>query len=145
KAASPEEQYRYLYALADFEEPALIDRALALSTTPQIRSQDAAIYLGRFLENPAARDRAWTFVTAHWTELASKVTVSGGDTRIVSATGAFCDATHRDAVTAFFAAHPLPGVSRTLDQAVERINNCIALRESQSAVLGRWLEQLPTR
>jgi aminopeptidase N len=139
RATSPEEQYRYLFALGDFRDPALIDRALPLVLTPQIRSQDAALYLGGFFENPAARDRAWSFLVAHWTEVAPKITISGGDVRIVSAAGAFCDARSRDAIAAFFAAHPLPGAARTLEQTVDRINNCIALGETQTAVLAEWL------
>ena len=114
RAVSPEDQYRYLYGLSDFRDPALIDRALQLTGTPQIRSQDAALFLGHFFTNPVARDRAWQFLTTHWTELQPKVTVSGGDVRLVSATGAFCDARSRDAVTAFFTAHPLPDAARTL-------------------------------
>ena len=130
-----------MYGLSDFRDPALIDRALQLTGTPQIRSQDAALFLGHFFTNPSARDRAWQFLTTHWTELQPKLTVSGGDVRIVAATGAFCDVRSRDAVSAFFTAHPLPDAARTLEQAIERINNCVALRESQSAAVGQWLDR----
>ncbi len=140
RAVSPEETYRYLYALSDFREPALVDRALQLTLTPQIRSQDAALYLAHFFGNPAARDRAWSFLTTHWTDLEGKVTVSGGDVRIVSATSAFCDTASHDAVTAFFAAHPLPDAARTAAQALERITNCIALRDTQPPILAAWLD-----
>jgi aminopeptidase N len=139
RAASPEEEYRYLFALSAFREPALIDRALQLALTPQIRSQDAPHYLGQFFDNPAARGRAWTFVTTHWTELAPKITIAGGDVRLVSSAGAFCDAASRDAVAAFFATHPLAGAARTLEQTIERIDNCVALRETQTPVLAAWL------
>ena len=139
RAASPEDQYRYLYALAAFREPGLIDRALQRLLTTQIRSQDAAGYLARFFENPAARDRAWSFLTSHWSALEPKITISGGDPRLVNAVGAFCDARSRDAVRAFFAAHPPPGASRTLEQAIERIDSCIALRERQMPIVGEWL------
>ena len=43
----------------------------------------------------------------------------------------------RDDVTAFFTAHKLPAAARALDQTLERINNCIALREKQDAGLSR--------
>src|SRR5580765_5693683 len=62
RATSPEDQYRYLFALADFRDPALVQRGLERSLTPQLRSQDTAIYLARFLVNPASRSLAWTFV-----------------------------------------------------------------------------------
>src|SRR5262249_10310619 len=101
RSASPDEQYRYLNALPLFRDPALIDRALPRVLSSNVRSQDAAIYLGRFFDNPAARERAWAFLTSHWDELQSKALVFGGDVRLVSATGAFCDARSRDAVKTF--------------------------------------------
>src|SRR5258705_49768 len=61
RVTSPDEHYRYLYAVAGFRDPALIDRALQYSRSPQLRSQDTATYLGRFFGNEAARSRAWSF------------------------------------------------------------------------------------
>jgi aminopeptidase N len=139
RAASPEDQYRYLFALADFQEPALIQRGLERSLAPQLRSQDTAIYLAQFLVNPASRGRAWAFVTEHWTVLEPKVVISGGDVNLTRALGAFCDARSRDEVASFFAAHPLPGAARTLTQTIEQINNCIALREKQTPAVTAWL------
>ncbi len=141
RADSPEAQYRYLNALADFRDPALIDRALARVLTNNVRSQDAASYLGRFFDNPAARDRAWTFMTSHWRALEPKAFVFGGDVRLATAVGAFCDARSRDAVQAFFADHPLPAATRAIAQSLERIDNCIALREKQSPAVAEWLAQ----
>src|SRR5262249_38198694 len=48
RAASPEEHYLYLFALTDFREPALIDRALQNALSPKLRSQDTALYLAQF-------------------------------------------------------------------------------------------------
>jgi aminopeptidase N len=139
RAASPEDQYRYLFALGDFRDPVLIEKGLQRSLSPQLRSQDTAIYLAQFLVNPAARSRAWAFVTAHWTALEAKVTISGGDATLIRALGAFCDARSRDEVASFFAAHPLPGAARTLTQTIEQINNCIALRDKQTPAVASWL------
>jgi puromycin-sensitive aminopeptidase len=139
RAASPEEQYRYLFALGDFREPALIDRGLQRSLSPQLRSQDAAIYLAQFFVNPGARRRAWVFVTEHWTALEPKITIAGGDTNLIRSLGAFCDARSREEMASFFAAHPLPGATRTLTQTIEQINTCIALREKQAPNVSAWL------
>lgn len=139
RATSPEDQYRYLNALADFRDPALIDRGLQRALSPAMRSQDAAVYLAAFLRNPAARDRAWAFVKQHWPALEPKVTIVGGDTRIVAALGSFCDARSRDDITSFFAVHTLPGAVRTLEQTIERVNNCLELRATQTAAVAGWL------
>ncbi len=139
RAKSPEEQSRYLYALGDFEDPALVQRGLEYALTPALRAQDAGRYLGRFLSNPAVNARAWTFVKEHWTELEPKMTVAFADVRIVQALGSFCDAVARDDVTSFFASHTLGNASRTVDQTVEQINNCIAVRDKQTGAVTDWL------
>ena len=139
RAASPEDQYRYLYALGDFRDPALIDHGLQRSLLPQLRNQDTAIYLAQFLTNPAARPHAWAFVKEHWAALEPKVTISGGDSTLVRALGSACDTAARNDVAAFFALHPLAGATRTLTQTIEQINNCIALREKQRPPVAAWL------
>ena len=46
------------------------------------------------------------------------ITISGGDTTVVSSLSVFCDARSRDEIKAFFAAHPLPAAARTLSQTI---------------------------
>jgi aminopeptidase N len=139
RATSPEEHERFLHAAAYFRDPALIERGLQRSLTPEIRNQDAPLYLARFLDNPVARPRAWSFLKENWVALEPKVTIFGGDTNLVRALGSFCDAASRDDISQFFAAHPLPAAARTLDQTVERINNCIALKRDQTNAVSDWL------
>jgi aminopeptidase N len=139
KTSDPDQHYRYLYALGEFRDPALIERGLKLSLSPQMRSQDTALFLARFFYNPEARDRAMAFVEANWTALEPKVTISGGDTNLIRSMSSFCDARSRDRITAFVAAHPLPGAARTLEQTIEQINNCIGLREKQAPEVEAWL------
>ena len=138
-AAAPEDRYRYLYALARFTDPALVERGLEHARTPAMRGQDTAGYLNRFLTNPAINHQAWRFVKAHWTELEPKVVVAFGDVTLVNALGSFCDASTRDDIRQFFAGRSLPATTRTLDQTLERITNCIALKESQTPALTDWL------
>jgi aminopeptidase N len=140
RAASPEDHYRHLHALAEFRDPALVERALERTLSSSLRSQDTSRYVAGFFTNPWARARAWSFVTSHWEMLEPKLTIAGGDTRLISALDRFCDAQSRDAIRAFTAAHPLPSAVRTLAQTLERIDSCIALRERQTTVVGEWLE-----
>ncbi len=140
-ATAPDIHYRYLNALSDFTDPALVDRGLQLALSSSMRSQDTALYLSRYLANPAIHARAWAFVKAHWTALEPKVTIFGGDTNLTAALGSFCDAGTRDDIKTFFAAHPLPAAARTLNQTIERIDNCVDLREKQTPVLTEWLSR----
>jgi aminopeptidase N len=139
RASDPEARYRALSALAAFRDPALIDRGLQMVLTPQIRTQDASLQLARFLGNPAARAKAWTFIKANWAALEPKVAIFGGDTNLVAGLGTFCDAQARDDIKEFFGAHPLPGAARTLNQTLERIDNCVAIRSAQAQNVAGWL------
>jgi aminopeptidase N/puromycin-sensitive aminopeptidase len=139
KAGSPEEHYRYLYALTNFEDPALIQRALEYTLSPELRSQDTSLYLSTFFGNSATRDRAWTFTKQRWTELEAKVSISLGDVSLVSSLANFCSAEARDDIAGFFKGHQLPAAGRTLQQTIERINNCIDTRQRQQESLAKWL------
>ena len=139
RASDPIERYRYLYALAEFRDPTLMERGLQLALSPQLRSQDTAVYLARFFANPDARERALAFLREQWTALEPKITIFGGDTTLIASMAGFCDAGSRDRITTFFAEHQLPAAARTLDQTIERINNCIALREKQTPAVEAWL------
>ncbi|MGE3704243.1 MAG: M1 family metallopeptidase [Vicinamibacterales bacterium] len=143
RSVSPEERYRYLYALAQFPDPDLVDRALALALTPEFRTQDVATFLNRFLSNPATNAAAWRFVKAHWSELSQRALNFLGDTRIANGLGSFCDAATRDDIVAFFRERRLPSARRALEQSIERINACIALRDAQMEPLSAWLAAQP--
>jgi hypothetical protein len=60
---------------------------------------------------------------------------------VTSALSSFCDATSRDDIKSFFAGHPLPSASRTLTQTLERIDNCISLRASQTGKVTEFLQK----
>ncbi len=141
RAVSPDDHYQYSSAAAEFREPALIDRGLQRVLTASIRSQDAAQYLAAFFRNPDACHRAWAFVKAHWTALQPKMNIYGADTTIAAATGSFCDPNDREDVAAFFKTHPLPGAVRTIDQSLERIDSCVALKRAQGEAVARWLAE----
>jgi aminopeptidase N len=139
-ATSPADHYRYLNALTEFEDSALLARALELSLSSELRSQDTALYLAHALGNAAINHRVWAFVKQHWTELAPKVTVALSDVRLVQSLGSFCDAESREDIRSFFTARKLASASRALDQTLERIDNCIAMKQKQKPALMAWLQ-----
>ena len=62
-AATPQDEQRYLYALGDFDHPALVRRALDLALSDEVRAQSAPFLIGRALSNrsrgtPRVGDRA---------------------------------------------------------------------------------------
>jgi len=66
----PEEEQRFLLALAAFEVPTLVRRTLDLAVGTEVRNQDRAFLLAGLLGRRASRHAAWTFVRERWDELA---------------------------------------------------------------------------
>jgi aminopeptidase N len=133
-----EEYYRAFTGLAWFSEPALIRRTLDFTVTAAARSQDVGSLLAELMRRPPARDLTWAFIKAQWTTLFNKVGAIQAPT-IVSAAGNFCSLEAAVDVRQFFAQNPVPSSARTLQQAIERIESCAAMRTRQSAPLARYL------
>jgi aminopeptidase N len=140
KAASdPEEHYRYLYALAEFSDPALVQKTMNLIIGPEVRSQDAKLFLANLLSNPTAQKQAWPLLRTRWSEVQKKAVQFGGNTVVIAALGTFCDTGTRREVRQFYTAHKVPDAARTLEQSLERIDECAALAATQPAKLADWI------
>jgi len=139
RATAPGERTLYLFASTEFRDPRLIDQALQRTLSSDVRTQDAARYLARFFINPVARPRAWSFVKTNWTTLQPKLQIYNAGVTLTRALDTFCDGAARDDIRSFFDTHRLPGVTGALNQTIERINNCIDLREKQTKPVSDWL------
>jgi aminopeptidase N len=137
---APEEFYRYFNTLGLFRDPALVTRTLRYSISPEVRSQDTPLLLEQMLGAPASRDAAWAFVKQEWPALTAKVGVFQSMPMIVGGLRTFCSTDKAADVRAFFATHPVSETARALEQALERIETCVAVRRRQEAPLRRWLE-----
>src|SRR5205823_1068936 len=65
-AATPQDEQRYLYALAAFRDPALARQTLERAINGEIRTQDAPFVVRGMLMSVDVRELAWEFVKAHW-------------------------------------------------------------------------------
>jgi aminopeptidase N len=138
RALSPAEHDRYMYALANFTAPQLIQRSLQYSLTPNVRKQDFVVFIGALMSNPSAQEKTWDFLKSHWTQVRAKLsTFSGGE--IVEATSSFCSSPQRDDVLQFFKAHPVRAASQSLKLTTNVINLCIDLKARQEGNLAAWL------
>src|SRR5262249_18384010 len=69
-ARTPQEEQRYLYALAAFRQPDLIRQTLERTTNGEVRSQDAPFLMRALLVGVYSRGLAWDFLRAHWETMA---------------------------------------------------------------------------
>jgi puromycin-sensitive aminopeptidase len=138
RADTPQEQRRFLFALADFRNPAQIERTLALSLTDAVATQDVIFLLVRLLGNPAAREQTWRFVKRRWTPLRRRMPALLAG-RLIEATPALLTPAYRREVAGFFGRHPVPSGARALRQALERFDAYRAMRRPAAAELERFL------
>ena len=138
RAATPEEHDRYFFALALFRDPTLVERSIALWSSPKMREQDLAVFVSAMIQNPASREKAWKALEDRWPEMQQKV-ISFGGAGAVSALGAYCDPEARSEIASFFASHPAPGAERAVQRTLESIDHCVELKTRQAESLERWL------
>jgi aminopeptidase N/puromycin-sensitive aminopeptidase len=140
-AKSPEEYYRYFYALAEFPQTNLIQQTLDWTLTPEVRGQDLFVLFSA-LGNPNGQTLTWDFMRQHYDEIEKKTGGGlGGMAIFMYAAPQFCDAQKREQVEQFFQHHSFPGTERNQKEAVETIDGCIALRGQQTNRLAAWLKQ----
>jgi aminopeptidase N len=138
KARSTGEYNTYLIALAQFSQVNLAERTIALVDAGKVRQQVYPLLFGVLLGNTHTQDAAWAYLKDHWSDLAEKVTSFGGR-GAVSALGNFCSEEKRADVAQFFREHPAPGAQRTVNQSLERIDNCIEFKKLQQQNMDSWL------
>jgi aminopeptidase N len=137
-STNPEFQEGALRLLAEFEDPALVQRSLDYAVSGKVRNQDAAIQFAIALQIPATRDLAWKYIQSHWEKVQAQLTTEMGAV-LVGSTSGFCSVASRDEVKSFFSAHKVPASELPLKHALERIDGCIELRSLQEPNLKQWI------
>jgi len=128
ESPTPQEQYRYLFALPLFRDPALFDRTLEATFGDDIRSQDAPFVFAYSLINRDLGERAWDTLRARWNEaeerFPAQLTI-----RMAEGVRYLTLPEQVDEARAFFAEHPIPQSSKMLEQMLERQRVAAALRQ----------------
>jgi aminopeptidase N/puromycin-sensitive aminopeptidase len=141
-STNPEFQDSALRLLAQFEDPALVQRSLDYAVSGKVRNQDAAIQFSIALQIDGTRDTAWKYIQANWDKVQAQLTTESGG-RLVSSTGSFCSSAGRDDVKQFFSTHKVAASDLALKHAIEHIDGCIELRALQEPNLKQWLAAQP--
>jgi aminopeptidase N len=140
KDKDPETYYSALFSLSDFSDPALLKRTMDMALSPEVRSQNMAFLIYGVMRNPAGTELAWQFMQTRWNDIVAKTGLRGAG-RLVGATSMLCDPQSRQQVQSFFTEHKVPSAERTLQQATERIGNCVDFKQAQQPQLAEWLHQ----
>jgi aminopeptidase N len=137
-AATPQEEVRYLYALADFPTEKQMNDTLAMTLTDQVRTQNAPFLVSRCLTNREHGAVAWEFITHNWDEIIERYP-SNSIVRMLEGVKALSRPDDASAVGAFFETHEVAQGKLTLAQHLETLRINVALRKRESTALASEL------
>ena len=136
--ATPQDQLRHLYALAEFDDAELIARACELALDGTVKTQNAPFLLRATIANRHHGTAAWEFVKAHWDDAnerfpANTIVRMVDGVKLLTTSEAVAD------TRAFFREHPIDQATQTLEQILERQRVNAALGERDGASLAAHL------
>ncbi len=125
-ATTPQEEVRFLFALARFPQSELFDRVLEMCLT-EVRTQNAPYVLRTCLQHRDLGPRAWEFVESHWDELTERFP-SNSIPRMVSGAASLSTPEIAARVENFLRSHPVPQGELQVAQTLEKLEVEVALR-----------------
>jgi puromycin-sensitive aminopeptidase len=140
-ATTPQEEQRFLYALAAFRQPALLEQTLARTISGEFRTQDAPFVARALLMSVYGRELAWEFVKANWDTMERQYPKQGLRRLAEGVIGLPTAELERD-VHAFFRERRIELGGKTVEQYLEQLRIAVRLRERESAAFARYLARL---
>ena len=125
--ATPQEEMRFLYALADVRDPEQMARVLELAMSSEVRTQNAPFLIAACIANRDNGAMAWRLVHERWDEMNERFP-SNSIVRMLSGMRSVSDPALAADIEAFTAEHPVPQAKQTLQQHLERMRVSVALR-----------------
>lgn len=139
----PSERARFLSALGHFRSGPMVERALDYALTGPLRPQEILTIPNTMTETDELNERRWRWFRAGLKPITSRIPPSYL-ARLPSL--AMCCDTLRIAEAEYFFSTPEanhPGTREELAKVVERIRECVGLRQRQSPAIARYLLQSP--
>jgi puromycin-sensitive aminopeptidase len=136
-AQTPQEETRYLFALASFRPADLIERTLQLTLNGEVRTQNAPYLMRNILLNIDARAKAWHFMTENWDEMLKQYP-DNSIPRMCEGIVGLVSAELETEVKDFFSKHPVKQGTKQLEQHLERLHVAVTSKE-------RWKDCLRER
>jgi puromycin-sensitive aminopeptidase len=133
QARTPQEEQRYLYALAGFRHPTFLQKTLDRALSGEIRSQDAPYVVRSMLAGVYGRGLAWEFVKTHWQTMARLYPPSAYRRMFEGVTG-LVSRRWEEEVRAFFPAHGIELGGKTLEQYLEQLRIAVRFQEREAAL-----------
>ncbi len=133
--ATPQDEMRYLYALAGFTDPELVQRTLRLCLG-EVRTQNAPFLLSSLLAGRESGPASWRFVAENWDTLVGRFPDNTIPRMLDALRWLLAPPGIDDEVRSFLAAHPLRTGQRSVEQTLERFGVNVAFARREGPRLG---------
>lgn len=137
-ATTPQEERRYLFSLAGFQQKPLLERTLAQTLTGAIRTQDAPFLVSAIMGNIYGRELAWTFAKINW-ETMDRLFPKQGLRRMCGGIVNLATLELERDVRHFFESKKIDLGGKTLAQYLEQLRIAVTVRERDSQSLRTYL------
>ncbi len=137
-AKTPQEEQRYLHALAAFRPAPLVERTLTMTLSGEARTQDAPFLLRSLLQSVHGRGLAWEFLRANW-EPITRTFPPVGVRRLCEGLTALATPEWEREVREFVAENKVDLGGKTLEQYLEQQHIAVTLREREGSALHEFL------
>src|SRR5690606_25336504 len=104
--SNPQEEQRFLFALAEVRDPEQFAKALAFAASPEVRTQNAPYLLGGCVANRDNAEAAWRLVAERWDELLDRFP-SNSIVRMLNGIRSISDPALAAEVARFLGEHPV--------------------------------------
>jgi puromycin-sensitive aminopeptidase len=137
-ATTPQEERRYLFSLAGFQQKALLERTLARTLSGNVRTQDAPFVVSAVMGNLNGRELAWNFVKTNWEKMDQLFPKQGLRRMCGGIVSLATPELERD-VLAFFKSRKIDLGGKTLDQYFEQLRIAVAMQQRDGKQLSAYL------
>lgn len=139
-ATTPQEEQRYLFALAAFRPAELLERTLTMTINGEVRTQNAPYLMRSLLLNTDGRERVWAFMKKHWDEMLRQYP-DNSIVRMCEGITALVTPELEAEVQQFFASHPIKQGAKTMEQHLEKLRIAVACKQREEANLKAYFAQ----
>jgi puromycin-sensitive aminopeptidase len=137
-AKTPQEEQRYLFSLAGFRSPELIQRTLASTINGDFRTQDAPFVMRSLLTSIHARYSAWKFLELNFSKMNTLYPLSGFRRMCQGLVGLAKPEWERE-VLEFCTRNKVTLGGKVLEQILEQLKIAVSLKERESSNLHSYL------
>ncbi|KAJ5669164.1 hypothetical protein N7462_010234 [Penicillium macrosclerotiorum] len=141
-APTSDEKTTALRCLGTAEDPALIQRTLALALGDEVKNQDIYMPLSGLRNHAAGIEARWTWLKENWDVIFKRLPPSLGmlGTVVQLSTSSFCTEAQLKEVEEFFGAKDTKGYDRAVEQSLDAIRAKINWLKRDNEDVKSWLQ-----